>query len=244
MPEEFSHCLASTLFRSGVFLLKKGHVYDMGRANNMAIVLPSDQVSRTHARLSWAEDKGSWVIQDLGSRNGTQVDDTPIREAVTLADRQVIRMGPFEIRYRRYRGDMAGLMSEVAVGLGETIAVPLYSKEAKISGVFKGTDLIELCQFLAFNMKSGALKVQGETGGLQGAIEFVSGQVAGAEDFVGDGVEAATRLLRLPAGTFEFKSPAPPGALKTKLERPYSTENLLLEIARESDEMKTRTTPQ
>lgn len=42
----------------------------IGRAAGCALVLPDDpDVSRRHARLTWRE--GGWLLEDLGSRNGT-----------------------------------------------------------------------------------------------------------------------------------------------------------------------------
>ncbi|MGD9517914.1 MAG: ATP-binding protein [Armatimonadota bacterium] len=64
----------------------------LGRRNDNAIVLPADRrISRVHARVF--EHDGAWYIEDLGSANGTYVNDrrvyTPVR--LRLGDR--IRVG-------------------------------------------------------------------------------------------------------------------------------------------------------
>src|SRR5262245_11959248 len=50
----------------------------IGRDPSNLICVPEQAVSRQHARL-YTRD-GRWMIQDLGSRNGTMVDGTYITE--------------------------------------------------------------------------------------------------------------------------------------------------------------------
>jgi predicted component of type VI protein secretion system len=48
----------------------------IGRGGNCDIVLPEQQVSREHVRI-W-EDQGRYLVQDLGSKNGTHVNGEPL----------------------------------------------------------------------------------------------------------------------------------------------------------------------
>jgi pSer/pThr/pTyr-binding forkhead associated (FHA) protein len=41
----------------------------IGRSNESTIVLSDPMVSRSHARISL--EKGQWILEDLGSANGT-----------------------------------------------------------------------------------------------------------------------------------------------------------------------------
>jgi two-component system cell cycle response regulator len=50
----------------------------VGRGTESAIVLQSEGVSRRHARVEHAD--GQWIVVDLGSTNGTYVNDEPITE--------------------------------------------------------------------------------------------------------------------------------------------------------------------
>jgi predicted component of type VI protein secretion system len=55
------------------------------------ITLEDDQVSRRHARIEVRG--GSVTLDDLGSRNGTYLNDVQVREPSRLRDGDVIRMG-------------------------------------------------------------------------------------------------------------------------------------------------------
>ena len=79
--------------RETVELVLGGHTHPLegegpwgiGRFRGNDIVIPDPNVSRRHARLSRAED--GFVVEDLGSTNGTLLDGTPIvRERVEGGD--------------------------------------------------------------------------------------------------------------------------------------------------------------
>ncbi len=56
--------------------LKPGE-YILGRFPTNDIVIPDPYVSRRHARIYFSD--GKWLIEDLGSTNGTIVDNEDIR---------------------------------------------------------------------------------------------------------------------------------------------------------------------
>jgi len=66
---------------------------EVGRDPNVGLVLFDQTVSRHHARVR--HEGGALLIEDLGSRFGTFVNDRPIREgeAVALRDGDIIRLG-------------------------------------------------------------------------------------------------------------------------------------------------------
>lgn len=68
--------------------------YVIGRGKNSDIVLLEHGVSREHARLA-QERPGSWMLTDLGSTNGTQVNGQPLRpqEAYLLRPGDRVTMG-------------------------------------------------------------------------------------------------------------------------------------------------------
>ena len=69
----------------------------IGRADDSTLVLTDDYASTRHARLS---PRGSeWYVEDLGSTNGTTVNNAPVQEW-QLADGDVIRLGYSEIIVR------------------------------------------------------------------------------------------------------------------------------------------------
>ena len=63
----------------------------IGRQEGNTIVLADPQASRHHATISW--QAGSFVVQDMGSANGTFVNEKRIAAPQPLRDGYVIRMG-------------------------------------------------------------------------------------------------------------------------------------------------------
>jgi transcriptional regulator with PAS, ATPase and Fis domain len=83
----------------------------IGRDPSNSVCVPEQAVSRQHARIVY--DGRHWVLQDLGSRNGTMVDGTFVTGPVELEHSHEIRVGDaiFKFvdaaaeRYTRYRLD-------------------------------------------------------------------------------------------------------------------------------------------
>ncbi|MDX6767005.1 MAG: FHA domain-containing protein [Candidatus Methylacidiphilales bacterium] len=62
----------------------------IGRLPGSAIMSTNDSVSRQHARLVFYQD--AWYIEDLGSRNGTNVEGQAVTSTI-LGDDQIIQTG-------------------------------------------------------------------------------------------------------------------------------------------------------
>jgi pSer/pThr/pTyr-binding forkhead associated (FHA) protein len=77
----------------------KGSEFDIdseatiGRSSSNSIVLGSNSVSSVHARISRDDEAGHYVIEDLGSRNGTQVDGRSLRGCQPLDRLHVVNFG-------------------------------------------------------------------------------------------------------------------------------------------------------
>jgi sigma-B regulation protein RsbU (phosphoserine phosphatase) len=63
----------------------------VGRTEAADIALADASVSRRHARLFWQD--GRWLVEDLGSRNGTFLNSKPIKEPLPLNPDDRIRIG-------------------------------------------------------------------------------------------------------------------------------------------------------
>lgn len=76
-----------------------GQEITLGRDPSNGIVLPSPTVSSRHARLH--REGEDWFITDVGSRNGTLVNETPALgdQPVRLATGVQITIGPFTLIY-------------------------------------------------------------------------------------------------------------------------------------------------
>ena len=70
----------------------------LGREGEGVIGLDSPTVSRRHARIR-VSNRGA-VLEDLGSKNGTRLGGASVTTAVALQDRDSIRLGSVELRFR------------------------------------------------------------------------------------------------------------------------------------------------
>ena len=74
----------------------RGRAFDIGdeatvgSGGDNAIVLPATTISRQHARIFFDSERSHYVVEDLGSRNGTRVDGTRVRGDERLEDLNVI----------------------------------------------------------------------------------------------------------------------------------------------------------
>ena len=69
----------------------------IGRESDCGLLLPEGSVSRHHARV-WTRPSGEYYVEDLGSRNGTFINDVPIARGL-LRDGDFLRVGPFIFRF-------------------------------------------------------------------------------------------------------------------------------------------------
>ena len=73
----------------------------IGRRGTNDIALPEEAISGQHARLYVDTERASYVLEDLGSRNGTAVDGIPVTEPVRLGPLHVITFaGTFDFIFQ------------------------------------------------------------------------------------------------------------------------------------------------
>ena len=70
----------------------------LGREGDGVVPLPSPSVSRRHAALT--VDGSAARLSDLGSKNGTFVDETKVDQPIALRDGARLRFGTLELTYR------------------------------------------------------------------------------------------------------------------------------------------------
>lgn len=83
-----------------VFSVQPGLI--IGRAADCGIVLPDEAVSRHHCRFEWVFE--GYRITDLGSSNGTSVNDVQVMDYV-LNDNDVVTVGTTRLRFGYETGD-------------------------------------------------------------------------------------------------------------------------------------------
>ena len=83
--------------KRGDWLLAEGSNL-VGRDRDYTIRIDSPSVSRHHARILVVQGKAT--VEDLGSKNGTYVNEEAVRTPVALEDRVEIRVGSVKMTYR------------------------------------------------------------------------------------------------------------------------------------------------
>lgn len=68
----------------------------IGRGADNALVLNDTFVSTQHARLTW-NGKG-WVVEDLGSTNGTTVNDHTVKRAMPIKPGDTVQFGRVKMK--------------------------------------------------------------------------------------------------------------------------------------------------
>jgi pSer/pThr/pTyr-binding forkhead associated (FHA) protein len=71
----------------------------IGRANDSTLVLTDDYASTKHARIFQRD--GQWMVEDLGSTNGTFLDRAKVTEPTAVAAGTPIRIGKTVLELRR-----------------------------------------------------------------------------------------------------------------------------------------------
>ena len=71
----------------------------IGRANDATLVLNDDYASTRHARL-FPQD-GQWIVEDLGSTNGTYLDRQKVTQPTPVPPGEPIRIGKTVLELRR-----------------------------------------------------------------------------------------------------------------------------------------------
>jgi hypothetical protein len=71
----------------------------VGRDPTADVRVDAVGVSRLHAMIVVADDEVT--LQDLSSKNGTYIDDSPVKSPVPLVDGAEMRFGPVVVQFRR-----------------------------------------------------------------------------------------------------------------------------------------------
>jgi pSer/pThr/pTyr-binding forkhead associated (FHA) protein len=87
----------------------------VGRDPECTVWLDASGVSRRHAVIRTIRGDEAVVLQDLGSKNGTLVQNSPITGQVRLSDGAVIQIGSVELKLRVWSEGKSPKPSESAV---------------------------------------------------------------------------------------------------------------------------------
>ena len=85
---------------AGTTVALQGQTITLGRAHDSTIVLDDDYASSRHARI-YPDRDGQWIVEDLGSTNGTYMDRSRLTAPTPIAVGVPIRIGKTVLELRK-----------------------------------------------------------------------------------------------------------------------------------------------
>ncbi|WP_077796334.1 antibiotic biosynthesis regulator FhaB [Streptomyces sp. JHA26] len=85
---------------TGTTVALQGQTITLGRAHDSTIVLDDDYASSRHARI-YPDRDGQWIVEDLGSTNGTYLDRSRLTSPTPIGPGAPIRIGKTVIELRK-----------------------------------------------------------------------------------------------------------------------------------------------
>ncbi|NJP68026.1 MULTISPECIES: FHA domain-containing protein FhaB/FipA [Streptomyces] len=85
---------------TGTTVALQGQTITLGRAHDSTIVLDDDYASGRHARI-YPDQDGQWIVEDLGSTNGTYLDRSRLTTAMPIPPGAPVRIGKTVIELRK-----------------------------------------------------------------------------------------------------------------------------------------------
>lgn len=128
--ESFSATRAFLVVRRGgrwtdLLRLSPDRTAVIGRASTNQIVIRSHQASRQHAEIRW--DEGRWWVRDLGSRNGTLLNNKPVDIAAPLMEGS--------------RVEIAGCVMTFVTRMADALATRRFSPpDSRLAGLSQASD--------------------------------------------------------------------------------------------------------
>ncbi len=222
-------------YQGGEFPIPEAGELLIGRASDLDLVIVEDMVSRKHAKVVAAG--ASLSITDLGSTNGTFVNGEKVRRAeLKIGDRVLVGTSILkivdagELSFAPGEKDAATVnaeLQEIANRAPET---------STMSGDLVDVPLPDLLQLFATNRKSGVLSITGAHRGKiyikQGHIQYA---VIGGEPPMRP-MKAMCRMMSWQEGSFQL-DPYDDGVEFPEVFE-ESTESILIEALRQTDEIK------
>lgn len=87
-PADSSYSLGATL--------PLDHYTTIGRRDDNTVMIDDGFVSGSHAEIVF--DRGAWWLQDLGSTNGTFINNQPVRARARITNGDIIQFGRVQVR--------------------------------------------------------------------------------------------------------------------------------------------------
>jgi len=228
--------------------LEPNRSYTLGRSAGCDIMLTDILCSRQHARLTVGGERTRGVIvEDLGSRNGTYVNENRIAGPTTAKEGCTVRFGATVYTVRGVEEDPddalldTGTMAIEKMSFGADIDDGMLSLlrrggggRTEFAGKLQTFGLTDLLQMMIQHRRNGTLHLACEDG--DGVIEVRKGEILAAEFAGFEGFEALLMLAEQTAGSFRLVETTRP--CERTIDYPAHT--LLVELCRALDEGATR----
>jgi len=211
--------MAKLVTVSGVVLpLEPNRTYVIGRSAQCDIRVDDIASSRRHAQLIVGISRNALHIEDLGSRNGTFVNETRIDERRRLRAGSEIRIGASVYRVeladeQALPGSKPGLLEDtgtigmerlsLGTDIGEEVLRVLRTEGPSLTDFAGKLDifgLVEVLQLLINNRRSGTLHLALDAG--HGSVEVREGEVLDASFQDATGFDALVRMAEERGGMF------------------------------------------
>jgi len=192
--------------------LEKSKSYVLGRGQGCEVVVSDMACSRRHARIT-VGGGSALFIEDLGSRNGTYVNDARIWDRTAIKDGCLIRIGATIYMLMMDEADTpeelfdTGTVAIEKLSFGTDIDNEMLrvlrrdgAAPTNFAGKLETFSLIDVLQLLINNQRSGTLYLSLRDG--QGSIEVRQGEVHNASYRGSEGFQALVTMARENAGTF------------------------------------------
>jgi len=226
--------------------LEPNRCYILGRTPDCDIVVEDMASSRRHARITVGGMSNSITIEDLGSRNGTYVNEERIFAPRPLDYGSRVRIGATVYLLAHAKSDAGAGDEELDTAtvalerfsfgesVGEEILQVLKNQGSHATTDFAGQlgsfGFIEILQLLTQTNRSGTLHLAVQSG--HAKIEIRDGAVLAASYAELEGFQALVMLARQKKGMFWLVEQSTP--CRRTIHEPIS--RLLLELCRTLDE--------
>lgn len=199
-------------YQGGEFPLTEGVPVVVGRSSDLDMVLVEEMVSRRHARIELV--RGSVVVEDLGSTNGTFVNGERVEKAY-LSEGDRLLIGTSILKLVAVEEPSGGSRRNPQKGFGRDTTrqgAAQAASGARMTGSLDEIPLPDLMQLFGTSKKTGTLLLHGEQ---VGQIHLREGLIvhASIEGMTLAPLKAAYRMLHWTSGSFSLE-PADPNAIQ------------------------------
>jgi pSer/pThr/pTyr-binding forkhead associated (FHA) protein len=178
--------------KQGLEIPLKKEKFLIGRAKECALRAGSEAISRRHCVIARASD--GWTVRDLGSRNGTHVNEVRIAEETPLKVGDELRVGPLKFR-------VAPVVLPVPTSNGSTSAAAPSAPATKAGKQPPVKDVADVVQRTISKAEDGTTE------------DDISRWLLGGPDPTGEATLKETRTIRLEETT--MSRPVVPGEAST-----------------------------